>query len=77
MENNSTNTDYHKFVRVGDQKSELVEVTIRIIFFFLRFVFTIFYKGSFQVPPKKKSPPPKVPIPTQNLNSNKKNHLSF
>ena len=49
MENNSTNTDYHKFVRVGDQKSEIVEITIRIIFFCLRFVFTIFCKGNFQV----------------------------
>ena len=37
-------------------------------FFFLRFVFTIFYTGSFQVPPEEKSPPPKVPIPSQNPN---------
>ena len=28
MENNDTNTDYHKFVRVGDQKLEVVEITI-------------------------------------------------
>ena len=68
MENNNTNTDYHKFVRVGDQKWEIVEITIRIIFFCLRFVFTIFYTGSFQVPPKKNHPhlkcqfPPKIPI---------------
>ena len=55
MENNDTNTDYHKFVRVGDQKWEIVEITIRI-FFCLRFVFTIFYTGSFQVPPKKITP---------------------
>ena len=33
MDNNDTNTDYHKFVRVGDQKSEIVEITIKIIFF--------------------------------------------
>ena len=58
MENNDTNTDYHKFVRLGDQKWEIVEITIGIIF----------YTGSFQVPPKKKSPhlkcqfPPKIPI---------------
>ena len=68
MENNNTNTDYHKFVRVGDQKWEIVEITIGIIFFCLRFVFTIFYTGSFQVPPKKNHPhlkcqfPPKIPI---------------
>ena len=33
MENKDTNTDYEKFVRVGDQKWEIVEITIRIIFF--------------------------------------------
>ena len=74
MENNDTNTDYHKFVRVGDQKWEIVEITIGIIFFFffcLRYVFTIFYTGSFQVPPKKNHPPPKVPIPTHNTNLTK------
>ena len=32
MENNNTNTDYHKFGRVGDQKWEIVEITIEIIF---------------------------------------------
>ena len=58
MENKDTNTEYQKFVRVGDQKWEIVEITIRIIFllfffFGLRFVFTIFYTGSFQVPPEK------------------------
>ena len=70
MENNNTNTDYHKFVRLGDQKWEIAEITIGIIFFFfcLRYVFTIFYTGSFQVPPKKNHPhlkcqfPPKIPI---------------
>ena len=45
MENNSTNTDYHKFVRVGDQRGEIVEITIEIIFC-VRFVFTIFYTGN-------------------------------
>ena len=57
MENKDTNTEYQKFVRVGDQKWEIVEITIGIIFllfsFGLRFVFTIFYIGSFQVPPEK------------------------
>ena len=33
MENKDTNTDYQKFVRVGDQKWEIVEVTIKITFF--------------------------------------------
>ena len=51
------------------EKIYLREVTIGIFFFFfLRFVFTIFYTGSFQVPPEEKSPPPKVPIPSQNPN---------
>ena len=49
MENNNTNTDYHKVVRVGDQKWEIVEITI---------VFTTFYTGSFQAPPKKNPHPP-------------------
>ena len=50
MENN-------KFVRLVDQKWEIVEITIRNLFFFcLRYVFTIFYIGSFQVPPKKNHP---------------------
>ena len=68
MENNNKNTDYHKFVIVGDQKWEIVEITIGIIFFCLRFVFIIFYTGSFQVPHKKNLPhlkcqfPPKIPI---------------
>ena len=32
MENNDTNTDYHKFVRVGDKIWEIVEITVGIIF---------------------------------------------
>ena len=35
MENKDTNTDYLKFVGVGDQKSEIVEITVGIIFFLL------------------------------------------
>ena len=67
MENNDTNTN-HKLVRVEDQKWELVEITIGIIFLCLRYVFTIFYTGSFQVSTKKNYPhltcqfPPKIPI---------------
>ena len=33
MENKDTNTDYQKFVRVGDQKGEILEITIGITFF--------------------------------------------
>ena len=69
MENNDTKTDYQEVVRVGDQKWEMVEITIRIIFFCLRFIFTIFiYTGNFQVPPEKYHLhskcqfPPKIPI---------------
>ena len=59
MENKDTNTEYQKFVRVGDKKWELIEITIKIFFFCLRFLFTIFHTW-------KESPQPKVPIPTQN-----------
>ena len=70
MENNDANGDYHKFVRVGHQEWEIVEITIGITFFLvsLRFVFIIFYTGSFHVPPIKKLPTPKVSIATQNPN---------
>ena len=33
MENKGTNTDYQKFVRVWDQKCEIVEIITGIIFF--------------------------------------------
>ena len=49
-------------------KSEKLQKLRLGSFFWLRFVFTIFYTESFQVPPKKKSPPLKVPIPTQSPN---------
>ena len=32
MENKDTNIGYQKFVRVGDQKREIVEITIAISF---------------------------------------------
>ena len=74
MENKDRNTDYHKFVRLGDQMWEIVEITVRIIFFYcLRYVITIFYTGSFQIPPKKDHPhlkcqfPPKIPVWTKPL----------
>ena len=67
MENEDTNTDYQKLVRVGNKKWDIVEITIGIFFFFcLGFVFTILYTGSFQVSPGKNHSQPKVPIPTQN-----------
>ena len=34
MDNKDTNTDYQKFVKVGYQKWEIVEITIEIFFFF-------------------------------------------
>ena len=67
IKNRDTNTDYQKFVSLGDQKWEIVEIAIGIFFFFgLRFVFAIFYR-EFLSPNWEKSTPPKVPIPTQNL----------
>ena len=72
MENNDTNTDYHKFVGVGDQKWEIAEIAIEIIFVCLRFVLTIFYIGSFQFPPEnhphlKCQFPPKISILPKSL----------
>ena len=64
MENSDTDTDYQKVVRVGDQPGEIVEITIRIISFLWRLVFTILYAGNFLVLPERKLPPHKVPIPT-------------
>ena len=77
MENRDTNTYYQKFVRVGNQKWEIVEITIGIFFFFfcLRFVFTIFLYSEFSSPTWKNSPPPKVPNPIQNLNLTKVPHI--
>ena len=44
MENKDTNTDYYEVVSVEDQKREILEITIKIIFSFdLRFIFTISY----------------------------------
>ena len=65
MENKDKITDDQIFVRVGDHKWEIVEITIGIIFC-LRFLFTIFHTGSFRVPPEKNHPHLKVPVPTQN-----------
>ena len=69
MENKDKNTDYHKLVRVGDQKWEIVEIAIftGILFFFLLEIrIHYFLYRELSIPTRKKSPPPKVPIPTQN-----------
>ena len=67
MGNKDTNIDYNKFVRVGDQNWEIVEITIGIIFLLEIFIHYFLYR-EFLSPIWKKSPPPKVPIPTQNPN---------
>ena len=69
MENNDTKYRLPQF-RVGDQKWEIVKITIGIFFFFFLLDICIhyFYIGSFQVPPKKNHPhlkcqfPLKIPI---------------
>ena len=50
MENRYTKTDYQQVVRVGDQKWEIVEITIRIIFFFVwgSYSLFIYIPGSFK-----------------------------
>ena len=69
MENKDTNTDYLKIVTVGDQKWEIVEITIGIIFFFLLEICIHYLLYSeFSSPTWKKSPLPKKPIPTPNPN---------
>ena len=50
MENNNTNTDYHKFVKVGDLKWEIVEITIRIFFFLLEICIHYFLYREFPSP---------------------------
>ena len=42
MEN--SNTECYKFVKVGDQKWEIVEITIRIIFFLLEICIHYLYR---------------------------------
>ena len=56
MENNDTNTAYHKFVRVGDQNWEIVEITIRIIFFAWDLYSLFFIQGIFKSHLKKITP---------------------
>ena len=46
------------------QKLQLESFFLLLLLF--EIVFIIFYTGTFQFPPEKTSPPPKVPTPTQN-----------
>ena len=50
MENNDTNTDYHKFVRVRDQKWEIVEIKIGINLFLLEICIHYFLYREFSNP---------------------------
>ena len=68
MENNDTNTDYTRFVRVGDQNWEIVQVTIGIISSAWDLYSLFIIPGDFKPRLKKITPPPKVSIPTQNPN---------
>ena len=67
MENKDTNTDHQMFVRVGDQKWEIVEITVGFIFLLEINIHCFLYR-EFSSPTWKKLPPPKVPIPTHNPN---------
>ena len=69
MENKDTMTDYQELARVGNQRWDMVKITIWIIFFCLGFIFIIFYiYREFSSPICKNLPPHKVPIPSQNPN---------
>ena len=70
MENNETNTDHHKLVRVRNQKWEIVEITIGTIFFFFFAwdLYSLFFIQGVFKSHLKKSPPTEKPIPTQNSN---------
>ena len=67
MKNKDRNTGYQKIVRVGDQKLEIVESTIGIIFFVWNSN-SLFLYWEFSSPTCKKSPLPKVATLTQNCN---------
>ena len=66
MENKDTNTDYQKFLRVGDQKWEIVEIIIAIIYCLLEICIHYFSYRELLSLTWKKSSPPKVSIPIQN-----------
>ena len=70
MENMDTNTDYQKFVRVGEQKWRIVKITIGIIFLLLLkiCIHYFFIPGVFKSHLEKNHShlkcqfPPKIPI---------------
>ena len=66
MENKGSKTDYKEFVRVGDEKWENVEITIRIIFILFEILIHYFLYREIWGSTRKKSLSAKVPIPTQN-----------
>ena len=67
MENKDISTDYHKFVRVGDQKWEIAEITIGITFL-LEISIHYFLYREFSRSTRRKSIPPKVPTPKSQFN---------
>ena len=71
MKNKDTKTDYQKVVMAGDQKWEMVESTIGIVFLFeihVRYFFT--HTGNFRVPLIKNHP-------TQKANSHSKSKFDL
>ena len=56
IKNKDTNRDYQKFVRVGDQKREIIEITIGIIFLFEISIHYFFIHGVFKSHMKKITP---------------------
>ena len=64
---NDTKTDYQEVVYAGDQKWEMIETTIGIIFFSVwdAYYYFSYIKGILKSSLKKFTPP-KMPIPTQN-----------
>ena len=53
MENNDTNADYRKFIRVRGQKWQIIEITIGIIFFAWDFYSLLSIQGVFESHLKK------------------------
>ena len=64
MENKDTNTGYRKVVSLRNQKWEIIEITI-VIIFFCEMRVHYFLCGELSSPTWKKPLPPKAPIPTQ------------
>ena len=64
MENKDRKTDYQEVVRAGNQKWQMVEITVRI-FFFVSHSYSLFFvfTGNFQVLPQKNHPHPKCQFP--------------